>query len=219
MTYKKFKKNYHIADIDSFAKALTDIAQSLPEPFKSHEPLLNADHNQLLTLGKRQASELIENQEVEELKDELHDVKFMKTHQFEALKFHIKRSADLETELNKLKFFLRYNRIEPDLVLAGQTPSRNTELNRYAPKNLRWPDQLATFPTATAYHPSFNLSIPLIQSGKMTYQEEYHDWLRYKYPAELDKLEALDTSAPSEKDFTPYKPRLHSQHHVMPKFC
>jgi hypothetical protein len=218
MTYKKFKKHYHVTDIHSFAKALTDIAHNLPEPFKSHKPLFNADHNQLLTLGKRRTTELLHKQEIEQLKDELHDVNFMKNHQFEALKFHIKRSAALETELNKLKFFLRYNRIEPDLVLEGQTPSRNAELSRYAPNNLSWPSRLASFKTTTAYHPSFKLSIPFIQSGKMIYEEEYHDWLMYYYPAELQKLQALDPAAPSEKDFTPYKPRLASQHHVMPKF-
>ena len=208
LTFIKFKKQHRITDADSFEKTLLQLISKLPAPFDKLLPTVNTHHTEVLTLGKRgQGNQDLEKQ-VEELKDQLHDAQSLEKHRSEALRFAMKYQSQLEKKLNKLSYFLRFNGIEPDLLLEGKSADTDSNLKQHAPKGLAWPQCLPDYPTMGAYHPAFKQTSMMIDTWKLK-DGQFTEWLESIDPKEAQRLEDLEEQGfPSEKDFTPRKPRV-----------
>ena len=209
LTFSKFKKEYEVKDTLGFEKTLRQLIANLPKPFNRMIPTINTHHTEVLALGKRGEGLQDLEEQIEDLKDEVHHAQFMEKHRSEALRFSMKCQRQLESKLNKLCYFLRFNRIEPDLVLEGKCHHTDLSLRKHAPKGVTWPVTLPDYPTMRAYHPAFKQTSLLIDQGKIRNEREFTCWLESVDSKEAERLEELgDQTLPPEEYFTPEVPRV-----------
>src|SRR3990167_4212075 len=208
LTFIKFKKQHLVTDMLSFEKTLLQLISKLPAPFDRLVPTVNTNHTEVLTLGKRGTGKQDQSEEIEDLKDEVHHAQFMEKHRSEALRFAMKYQSQLEKKLNKLSYFLRFNGIEPDLLLEAKSADTDSNLKQHAPKGLAWPQCLPDYPTMGAYHPAFKQTSLMIDTWKLR-DGQFTEWLESIDPKEAQRLEDLEEQGlPGEKYFTPEVPRV-----------
>lgn len=154
VTWRQFRKDHAVTDPESFAKALQKIALGLPN-FWKRVPAWNAPHHNFLAELSQEGSQSSRNVEIYVKDQEIQDLKVKQVLMANDIQRLSLKTQNQEVELNRLRYFLKVQGIDPQAVLRGQTPANNEMLKKHAPEGLEWPDYLPAYPTPSPYRPVF----------------------------------------------------------------
>lgn len=187
ITWPQFRKLYKVKDVKTFEAALETIARKLPNS-SNRCPTYNKPHHNLLEEIRelKQGPNLqyqIFEQEVEI--DRLQDKQAQMTQEIQSLKL---KTQTQEAELNKLRYFLKVQGIDPSMLAEGQNPTSNEMLQKHAPQDLEWPEYLPPYPTPGIFHPLFKEVKEKVNEFRWGSEVEVARLMAEKDPRELDRL-------------------------------
>lgn len=187
MTWRQFRKQIQPLNAEGFAAVLDSIARELPNSWKRC-PTWNTPHTDLLAELKAEEADPFRDSQLQLKENEIRDLKYDKAIMNNDIQRLTLRAQNQEVELNRLRYFLKAQGIDPQALLRGQTPSNNEMLKKHAPENLEWPDYLPSYPTPNPYHPAFPKVKELINQKGRNSKPDVARLMSEEDAEELDRM-------------------------------